>query len=366
MKSQLQLITATIALTVLIWFYADQAGHESYSRPIAIQLKVPAAAGGLIRLRVHDPSQSEPGSDVVRADIAVSGPQSGITRFREMTTADRLSPTVYVKNLPPTGETRRLDLYTELSRDPELQRLGLTLISVTPDDVEYEAVRYRELPVELDLRAGAYENDLQGEPTYDPPRLIARVPESLLGAGSTLAPVLVLLEERIHEALEQRGMQEGPLTFEVPLNPTSIGPGVELKPDRIQVRLELRMQSRPMTKAPIPLRISVPFADASKSSKFEIVLDDEGDLTRIIEVLVPLQLTEAFDRLEGKDIEANILMDASDLPASSAGTVLKRRIRFRLPDGFEECRITSAPQDVNIRILPTPAAGDAPSPPPAP
>ena len=65
MKTQLQLIATTIALTVLIWVYADQSGHDSYQTTVLVRYLPPlepevdpreGARSGAVRGRGAHPS----------------------------------------------------------------------------------------------------------------------------------------------------------------------------------------------------------------------------------------------------------------------------------------------------------------------
>src|SRR5690606_38100857 len=118
MKTQLQLIATTIALTVLIWVYADQSAYDLYQTTVLVRYTPPPGAEDPLLVRVRD----EKGElrDALRLEVTFRGPKSAIRRLENDDAAGRFKLSVPLPEELQPGLKPPRDVYEDLTRLPEI------------------------------------------------------------------------------------------------------------------------------------------------------------------------------------------------------------------------------------------------------
>ncbi len=352
MKSYLQLLVPTIALTVLIWAYADQAGHDVYQISVRVRYVPPPGADNPFVLRVAD-ALTEP-VDQVRADLMVRGPKSAIRRLEKDDAAGRFMLTVVVVDGLRPGSRPTRDLFEDLSRLAELRNRGLTLQRVSPDSVQLEVDQYRSVSLNLEVTAGVFEQVLVGKPMVKPDKVTARLLESSLSKISVDSPLRLSIEKELEARSEQMGS-----TFSFDLPVRSPWPGVEATFQPDQVRVTASLAHRIVRERITLITLSVLVEAQDFFGQYDIEWQDEtgGHLTQAIDALVP---SAKAGQLKGNMIDAYVTVEDADLPKELPAVVttepaateswIERKVRFVFPAGFEDVKIEGPPRTVKFRI----------------
>jgi hypothetical protein len=365
MKTQVRLIVSTIALTVLIWIYANQASHSTTTLSVPVKLD-PAEAGSLWALHIAGASADQPDSRQVQ--LTVRGPKKAIRMLESETSQERFALTVKLADQLTPGRTNSRDLYADLSGSPELLQRGLTLQSVLPKVIEFEVDRYIKVPVEFKPEAGAFKGALVGQPTILE-KVTARVLESKVGKDFAAYPLVMPLEDAIREAFDKRRSEEasGPLALHFPVQLESLRLAVDavFEPSVVHVTVELKDQSSIERKTVRPLSVMVRTQDFFEG--YEIEWEDKtgAQFTQSINCRVPVSKLDAFRQIESTGILAYVIIDSSDLPVdataaaptattvpapTTSATYRPKQVYFVFPSGFEDVKPVGPPPTVNLRV----------------
>lgn len=365
MKTQIQLILSTIALTILIWTYADQAGHDTYTTTVLVKYTGPPQPGNPVVLRVAGAQADAP--DLIRVEVTLRGPKSAVRRLEKDDASGRFSLAVVVTNEMSPGRQPPRDVFNDLSRLPEIRNRGLVLQKVSPATVTLEVDRYKNVDVDVELLTGAFEKLLSGKPIVKPEKVTARVLESKLEQGRTLPPLRLSIEDELQARSEQAG---GTFSFDLPLRSTWPGIDATFAPDHVRVtaRLTRRTVRERITLIPLSVLVKV----QNFFGRYDIQWQDEtgGHLMQAIDVRVPL---EKAGQLKGSMVDAYVTIDDADLPkelpgapstepASSPQTWIERDVRFVFPPGFEDVKVEGPPRTVKFRIVKRKADAASPLP----
>lgn len=354
MRVTIQLVLSTLLLTVLIWVYADRKGHELYSAKVPVTVSTTDPGGGFV-FRVKQPG-SKPDTCVV--DIDVRGPKSA-TRDLDRDVRAGMFRLFIRLSTPTLGEQKR-DLFSELSESPELRERGLTLQSVSPQDVTFEVDRLRTVDVQIEVDPGAFEKELIGKPVVTPETATARVLESKVPSGK-LPPLRLPIDQLIAGELEKTSNSNGgsgiSLTFPVQLRSTWADVEATFQPPSVQVTVSMKQRTVPELISPIPMRVVRMAHDAS--SIYQIEWEDKtgAQFTQALNVLLPI---EKKGRLKPQDIMALLIIEDEDLPKPLTGVTtqpvttegwIDRPIRFVLPPGFEDVKLQEPLPSVKFRVI---------------
>ncbi len=362
MRLHLQLILSTLLLTALIWVYADRQGHEFYTTTVPVTI-TPTDPGSGFVIRVEEAGGR---ADTRPFKIEVRGPKSAT---RDLERDDRAGQfRLAVKLDSPAVGIQSRDLFTELSRAPELRERGLTLQSVSPQTITFEVDRLRNIDVQVQVDPGVFEKELIGKPLVDPETVTARVLESKV-PGGTLPPVKLPIDQIIAGELEKptaddndRGIN---MTFPVQLRSTWPGLEATFQPASVKVTVSMKQRTVPELISPIPLQTVRKARDAS--SLYQIEWEDKSGAqkTQALNVLIPI---EKRGRLKPQDVLALLIIEDEDLPKPPAGVAttqpltsegwITRAVRFVLPPGFEDVKLQEPLPTVKFRVIRQP---DAPS-----
>src|SRR5687767_12525434 len=162
MKTQLQLLLSTVALTALVWAYADQAGHDTYAITVLVKYMPPPEPGNPLVVSVANSRTDSP--DLLRAEISVRGPKSAIRRLERDDAAGRFNLNVILNDELTPGPQPTRDVFQDLSALSEIRNRGLTLQRVSPPSVQLFVDRYKNIKTDLETTAGVFEQSLVGKP----------------------------------------------------------------------------------------------------------------------------------------------------------------------------------------------------------
>lgn len=362
MKTQIRLILSTIALTVLIWVYANQASHSTTTLLVPVKL-ILTESGNLWALRIADAPEGQP--NVKQVKIAVRGPKQAIRLLESENSQGRFMLTVKLGEQLAPGPSSR-NLYADLGSSPELLQRGLTLQEVSPMAVEFDVDRYVTVPVEFKPVTGAFETALVGRPTIQD-KVMARVLESKVGKGFSVYELPLSLEDAIKESLQKQPQETyGPLTLSFPVDLRTARTGIEatFEPPTVFVTVELQAQSRIERKTVRPLSVMVKTQDFFDGCEIEWEDKTGAQFTQSINCRVPVSKLDLFRQLDSTEILAYVVIDNSDLPPqpgagastttlpapATSATYRSKQVHFSFPAGFEEVKAVGPPPTVNLRV----------------
>jgi hypothetical protein len=362
MKTQIRLILSTIALTALIWVYANRASQSMTTLLVPVKLTL-ADANSSLSLRVVDAAEDQPNIKLVK--MTVRGPKQAINLLENEQGRGHFMLTVKVGEQLSPGRNSR-NLFTDISNSSELLQRGLILQELSPEVVEFDVDRYIKLPVEVKPVAGSFESVLVGKPVVQQ-GVTARVLESKVDKGTTVLSVSLPIEDAIKEALSRQPSEaDGPLelALSVPLQSSRLGVDATFDPPSVLVTVVLQGQFRVERKTVRPLSVLVKTQDFFDGG-YEIEWEDKtgAQFTQTINVRVPVAKLDLFRQLDSTDIVAYVTIDSSDLPQEAKGvattspapaaateTYRSKPVHFVFPPGFEEVKLVGADPTVNLRI----------------
>jgi len=361
MRSQLQLILATVGLTVLIWVYADQQGYKTIKFPIAVTVtSLPDVVP-----RVEGAGSESP--QTVHVTVIARGPNAAI-RELNLGRPPVLEVTIPVTENITLGTPQVIDL-----RDPVLLALrdrGLQLLDIDPPSITVTFDRLVKIEVQLQVDAGLYQKSLAGGLQIEPPTVTATVLASKL--AELPAPVEPRLRISIEEELRSQPV-DTEFDFIVPLkNEKWHGLNVRWEPETVRIRGRLQRRYEDLALKLIPLRVLLPWN--WPADRYEIVWVHEEDRVQKVDLKVPVGKTKL---LTNTDVIAFISIDDTMLPPEENSLIepppsatatqpvaepspYSQTVRFVLPEGFEDVKIVSPPYTVRFRIVPRGEAEAAP------
>ncbi len=351
MKTQLQLIATTIALTVLIWVYADQSAYDFYQTTVLVRYAPPPEPDNPLVVRVRD-GRGE-AKEALRVELTFRGPKSAIRRLEKDDTSGRFTLSVPLPEELAPGLQAPRDVYDDLARLPEIRNRGVVLQRVQPRSVQLDIDRYRSIETTVEIGAGSFEKALTGPPDVHPVKVLARVLESQLPESGRLPPLRLSIEENLQNRAEQTS---GRFLFDVPLR--SVWPGIDatFTPDHVRVSVHLGDRTTSERITLIPLGVLV--EPEGFFNRYDIEWQDQtgAQFTQTVNVRMPL---DKAGQLKGNMIDAYVTIRDSDLPKDLPGVTTmpatqeswtEREVRFVFPPQFENVQIEGPPKTVKFRI----------------
>jgi hypothetical protein len=351
MKTQIQLILATIGLTILIWVYADQQGWKTVEFPIAITVTAPPEY--MPRIVADKEDESPQTIDVM---VHARGPNAA---FREMNLG---TPPVFEVQIPIAKENiasdmqRAVDLSVPVAA--ALHERGLQLAAIKRPSITVIFDRWEKVTVEMQADAGAFTEALQGSLAVEPSTVTARILRSELKDATAAAESRLVLpiEDQLRTQLAQA-------EFELPISlkdKTWQGHKVTWLPETIIVRGRLQKQYEDLELKMIPLRTMLPWD--WPSDKYQVVWVDERDRLQKVQLKMPVGKPTV---LANTDVVAFIAIDESLIPPEQPGGATdasatqpaaepspsSQTVRFVFPEGFEDAKLVSPPSVVKFRVV---------------
>ncbi len=355
MRAQIQLILATIALTVLIWVYADQQGWRVVQFPVAVQVStVPDVVVQLVGATEGGEQES---SGSVHVMVTARGPNAAIQQLN-LSRVPVFDVTVPVTEIANTDTPRVLDIHDAVAA--ALRDHGLQLVGLSPPSITVKFDRKVRMNVELQVGVGAFAEALKGTLKIEPPTVTAIALNSeLKSAPSPIEPRLMI---SIEDELRSQPPGQGEFDFTISLKSRKLqGLNVTWEPDTVRVKGQLKQMYEDVELKLIPLRVLLPWN--WPADKYDIVWVDERDRLQKVELKIPVGKPSV---LTNKDVTAYIQLDDSMIPpespegASQLSTATQpaaepspytQTVRFVFPPGFEDVKVVSPPATVKFRIV---------------
>ncbi len=355
MKTQVQLILATFAMTVLIWVYADLTSQESYEVTLTMRLSVPPGSESVIRAE-GAPIGTDTGFDtsaMVPVQATLMGPKAAIADIEHLRRTEGL-----VIDVPVViGQTGGPEVIRTVDIREHIARWGrahsLRIVDLSRQLVEYRLDHYVRVTLTLEGDVSGLSEKLRGSPRFEPPQVEARLLASqrdLVGNGERK------LEVPLDEEL--RGTDED--AFEKSLAGLRWhGLDVTYIPDRVEVTVQRRGRFETVQITPIPMYELWP-AYKSEQGQFRVEWEDGEAPLQKIQVEVPasaLRMPTNTDVIAYVKIEPEDLKQASQdvkvtdtAPAGTRAGIL-REVRFIFAEGFEDVRIVGERPTVRFRVV---------------
>lgn len=308
---------AVVVLTLLIWFYADQAGTRSEDYVVWLSLRPPGSA----QWRFADPN-----SERARVRITLSGTTGALGDVREDLDKNTLRFTYVIEADPPSGPYR-VGLLEKLDSFEEVRRRGLTVRNVDPPAVTVLIDRFvtKELPVVA--RADTFK--IVQTTTVAPPTVQVTMPESQIDKLEQTEIIANIEALEAHRALIREHLMsseskpgEGIGLQDVPLVRP---PGAILDYERVFVRavIEQREQSKLLRSVYVRFDVS-----ADQWRGYDLEVKDNADLALEVKVRGPSDLIAS---LTPQDVRAYVEIKTGDAIRTEGW--LTRTVNFVLPPG---------------------------------
>ena len=368
MKVQFRLLLETLFLTALIWTYADQASHETYSTMVAVQIAT-SSPDVVARIAILPDGAARPEgarvstAEVVHIPMKVRGPKAAI---RKLELEKGAGPTPFKLDVSISDELEMQLSYTrdirdDVARMPALRDRGLQLEELSRQTILFTLDRYVPVKLNVDTDAGKFSEALDEKPRIEPSTVIAKVLESELKKRANLEPRVVLpIEERIRARAE-----DVTASFEVPLGAKWEGMDASFEPAQVRGTVLLAKSYERVNISVIPLRVLNP--PGVIMGDYEIEWQTRADLLQDIDVRLPIGSPRAlantdvtaFIQLEKTDLPGEMLPDTTTAPAGTEGWT-QREIRFVFPPEFGDVQVDGPPRHVKFRIKKKTASTDLP------
>ncbi len=348
MKTQLRLILSTVAMTVLIWAYADRSGYEMRDfGGVNLRITPPENADDAHVVWIADKT-SDP-RDVMRVELRLSGPKAELQKFTRES-ENRLFELKAAMPGPLRLGRTPVNLMDMLKDHPQLRSRGLTLHGVTPTVVDVDLDRYQDEVLDVELDGGIFKT-LFVDPVVEPKQVTARVLQSASTQASLPRNLVLFIEDNIRQEQQRGTVQEGEMfSFNVPVRANWPGIRATFIPDQVRVSARLRKETVSVRYVIRPLKeLIVP--DFADEYRIEYKDDTKSYRTQTVDVTLP---SPKDGKLRAEDMDAFISIDYEDLPPETVkeGPWLDKPVLVRFPPGFEDAIITrQVPETVELRIV---------------
>src|SRR5512133_1406682 len=123
MRVHFRLLLETIALTALIWTYADQASYETHDAVVAVKIATPPDVVAHI-----EGGRSGP-AEIVHVPIKLRGPKAAIRKLEmeKGTTGTPFMLSLPISDNPEMQVSYTTDIRDSVARLPAIRALGLQL-----------------------------------------------------------------------------------------------------------------------------------------------------------------------------------------------------------------------------------------------
>ncbi len=343
MKTQLQLIAASAALTVLIWVYADRLGHATAELRVEVTVNAPPD----VIPRIVGASEDKPQSLFVR--VQCRGTNAAIQRVEQSLLPGNVAFQVSVptpEDLQGSGP-HEIGIRKEIAR--ALRDRGLELIDPGRTAVQVTLDRLVAVPVEVEVDPGTYTEALDGKPLVQPRTVTMRMLESDRSQLGATAPRLMV------PVADQLAKFEDTLenTFRVPLSSPWPGIKVAFDPPEVAVTARLKQSYETVSLSLIPVGKLLPWD--WPADKYEIEFKEDADRLQRIDIRVAIGRSAVPTPA---DVAAYIPIDDRDLPPDSAGTQpagaedswREREVRFHFLGEFSDVKIEGPPRLIRFRV----------------
>jgi len=351
MKTNIQLIIITIILTVVIWIYADQTSQQTHETSVYVSLDATPEQAPRIDGAGMNPN-------LLKVPVTLKGPKAAIRNLerRESTGQAELKVLIDIPKDVKPGVPRTTEIGDDISRMPILRDLGLQVLEVHTPAIEYTVDRYalivRRIKVKS-LTRTIKNQDLK------PDTVKIRLLEDDAVYFKDDEPLAFRIDHKL-DSMPKKPVMTFDLTLDSSLLESPLR-DVEVKfdPPRVRVELELEEDTGTENITLIPLQF---MAHPEIMRQYEFQCLDKSDLLCAIEVQGPKELLDKLKKPENKlKIDAYVKVTDDDLPkepdvtatqpqATELKSLKEGQVRFHLPAGFEEIKITD-PSETDPQIV---------------
>jgi len=347
MKTQIQLILATVVITVLIWVYADLSSHESDEIYLPVKLVVPPNSD----LVIHLDSALTHKADVVEIRVRLAGPKAAIRKLRdERMQGGDLEIEVASPEAGKLGVERSVDISEYINE--WAHKRGVQVESRSRQSIEYTLDQFVEIEIALEADPGIYEKDLEELPRVEPATVRARLLASRRDRLVSAPKRLILPISNQLEKLEIRTDSSFQKSL---IGLPWQGLDVTYTPNRVKIEVKWRSGGKRQPISAIPLQTIWP-ADPPEGY-YRVIWDDEADLVQHIDVMIPPGKPRLLTNM---DVKAYVSIELEDFPVAPAspaettsfrdGASVTREVRFIFPPGFEDVRVVSQSEKVRFHL----------------
>ena len=324
MWDQTKLISVTVILSGLIWWFADQADRTEATIAVGVRLVSDEQSGLVARF---------PDRDRLRLMVSIRGTRKTIQAL----SASGSSEAVEIKWHLPTDAQLGIGSYkTQPAVVTARQFNGVTVLSVHPQEVDISVDRFdiHEVPIRVDAGSHLF----TGEPTLDPPSATVRILQSNWQRIPMDSRHLVLdLEDDLSGKVEERL-----LSFDIALPLQLAGHPISVQPESVKIKLTLREQASERQIAPVVVKFAV------ASELWGDYLPQLKDPTVLRLEITVVGSEEALERISPQDVLGIIDVTSDDI--SQTGEFRLKRPVFLLPPGI---RLKTEPPLIEFRLQAT-------------
>jgi hypothetical protein len=303
-------------LTILIWFYADQASSVSDEVVVWLSLRPPGSA----TWRLADPN-----TERLPIMVTFAGPARSVSKLQEDLQGDRFRLSYVIEADPPSGPYRIEQLANRLDTLEEVRRRGLRVMTVNPPELTVEVDRLvtRELPVVA--RADSFK--IVQTTNIAPPTVQVTLPASQSEKLEQTEIVADIEAIEAHRELIRVHLGAGDSKPGQPLElndvPLVRPPGAILKPEWVSVTtvIERRDQTKLLRSVYVRFDVSL-----DQWQKYDLEVKDNADLALEVMVRGP---SDVIASLTPQDVSAFVEISTSD--AIKTEGWLTRPVKFVLP-----------------------------------
>lgn len=322
-------ILATVFLTVLIWVWADLAKTEEFSLSGAV-ITVAKSANPDLWVSFNDESS------VSIDSIVFKGPASKVAAATKQKNDGSLNLEFFLdpaqeKINTPGSHTRTL--LSLLQKDPEIKKLGLKVVSCTPDTIDIQVVTL--VKKMLTVRCFDQDQSLVTDAAIDPPQIEMSVPQSW--QGERLVANVSLTPREIEQART---------------NPVAIKPYIELAPGQIkQAPTNVRVTTPPEKDPRIDYPISATLAIAMSPTmlkNYDVRITNFTAVMAAITIKATLEAKDAYVQQPFPPMTLYIL-------DSDPGSEQRRPVVYNFPEEYvrkDEIVLIGQPVEAQFELIP--------------
>ena len=351
---RLKSLPLTIALTILIWMYAEAKFTTTGEARVSMR---PVVSNGDLALRVFDPAENR-FVPVVNVVASIQGPTNQVNALQQDPEPPPVTFSPPASALVP-GAQNRVDTVQMLNASSYMRKHGLSVISATPAKMQVEVDRLEQVTRPVEFRPPVVVDHVLGMPDQVTVTIPSRTLQELGGAerlkvvakpGRNLATLAIGQPQKItmRYVPEYAGQPDERIT---------------VTPAQTDVTLTVsKREAVTQLVSDVPVWVSGPPAllaryDVDLRTKFVPVIVSGSDPA--IQALKNT-LASSSRGTGGGDHGIHAYLDVS-LDDRPTPNYLRRALRYVLPEGLS---VQDAPGDVEFRLVQvgsTPNTAPAPS-----
>ncbi len=328
MSQAVKTFLVVAVITLLIWFYADQASSQSDTLIVPLAIRAPARGDWTI---------ADPNSVHIRVKATFSGPAQSIRQLQDDVRDDRFSLTSVVETDPPSGPYR-IELLNRLNALEEVRRMGLTLTDIDPPDLTIQVDRLQTVEMPVVVQADTFKII---QTTVTPATVKVRLPESQLQKlkkQEVIAPIEALIRDQVRSGEFKPGQ---PIELnDVLLTPLAGADQARFFTDRVSVTAVIEHRDQGKLLRGVYVRFELSY---EQWRKYDLEVKNNADLALEINVRGP---SDVIASLTPQDVRAYVEISTSDIIKTEGW--LTRPVSFVLPPGVV---LDQAAPQVQFRLV---------------